>query len=319
MNIDHQKAWELLCSMDRVLLLTHRLPDGDAIGSIYALYLALKALGKQVRCLTDTIPSSLKTAAIPCDEPEFEPEYVVTVDVGDRKLLGDEWDERYGDRVDLCIDHHGTNSMEAKYKLVDPSAAAASEVLFDIFRGAGFALTKEIAAELYVGISTDTGCFRYANTTAKTMRIAADLMECGVDTAYLNTELFETKTREFVRFERMAMNALKTYCGGRCAIMLITREMYDESGLDESDDKPVNALPRQIEGVYVGVTVKEKKDGKGYRVSMRSREPVSAAEICAKLGGGGHRLAAGCELTGTREEVVAALLDAVTPVLERAL
>ena len=319
MKIDHRRAWELLLSMDRVLLLTHRLPDGDAIGSIYALYLALKALGKRVRCLTDTIPSSLKAAAVDCGEEEFEPAHIVTVDVGDRKLLGEEWDAQYGDRVDLCIDHHGTHAPYAAYTLVDPTAAAACEVLFDMFLAAGFPLTEPIVRELYIGVATDTGCFRYANTTPKTMRVAADLMERGVDAAALNTELFETKTRAFARFERMAMNALKTYCDGRCAIMVITREMYDKSGLDESDDKPVNALPRQIEGVYVGVTVKEKKDGKGYRVSMRSKEPVSAAEICAKLGGGGHRLAAGCELTGTKEEVVSALLGAVEPALEQAL
>ena len=316
MKIDHQQAWELLCSMDRILLLTHHLPDGDALGSIYALYLVLKSLGKTVRCVTEKTPSSLKVAAIPCDEPAFEPEHVVTVDVADRMMLGDELNELYGGRVDLCIDHHGTNSSYAKYDLIDPTAAAASEVLFDMLRQAGFPLTEPIARELYIGLSTDTGCFRYGNTNAKAMRAAADLMETGIDAAYLNTELFETKTRAFVCFERMAMNALKTYCGGKCAVMLITREMYDESGLDESDDKAVNALPRQIEGVYVGVTVKEKKDGKGYRVSMRSKEPVSAAEICAKLGGGGHRLAAGCELTGTEEEVVTALLDAVTPALE---
>ena len=319
MKINHQQAWELLCSMDRILLLTHHLPDGDALGSIYALYLVLKSLGKTVRCVTEKTPSSLKAAAIPCEEPEFAPEAVVTVDVADRKMLGDELNERYGGIVDLCIDHHGTNSSYARYDLVDPSAAAASEVLFDMLKTVGFQITEPIARELYIGIATDTGCFRYGNTNAKVMRAAAELMECGIDTGSLNTDLFETKTQAYAAFERMAMNALKTYCGGKCAIMLITREMYDKSGLDESDDKPVNALPRQIEGVYVGVTVKEKKNGNGFRVSMRSKEPVSAAEICTKLGGGGHRLAAGCELTGTKEEVVAALLSAVTPVLERLL
>ena len=101
--------------------------------------------------------------------------------------------------------------------------------------------------------------------------------------------------------------------------MDLCREMYEKSGLDESDDKAINALPRQIEGVYVGITVKEKQDGKGFRVSMRSKEPVSAAAICASLGGGGHRLAAGCELTGTKEEVTAALLTAAKAELERAL
>ena len=94
MRIDHQQAWDLLCSADRILLLTHRLPDGDALGSIYALYLVLKSMGKTVRCETDAIPSSLRVAAIPCDEPAFEPDFIVALDMGDRKLLGDALNER---------------------------------------------------------------------------------------------------------------------------------------------------------------------------------------------------------------------------------
>ena len=316
MRIDHQQAWDLLCSADRILLLTHRLPDGDALGSIYALYLVLKSMGKTVRCETDAIPSSLRVAAIPCDAPAFEPDFIVALDMGDRKLMGDALNERYGGRVDLCIDHHGTHSPYAKYTLVDPAASAAGEVLFDMLKLAGFTLTEPIARELYIGISTDTGCFRYGNTTAKAMRAAADLMECGIDTEYLNTELFETKTREYAAFERMALNALKTYFDGKCAVMVVTRTMYEESGLDEADDKAVNALPRQIQGVYVGVTVKEKKDG-GFRVSMRSKEPFDAASVCAKLGGGGHKLAAGCELTGSAEEVTDVILNAVKPAIEK--
>lgn len=316
MKIDHQQAWDLLSSMDRILLLTHHLPDGDALGSIYALYLVLKSLGKTVRCLTEETPSTLRAAAIPCDEPEFEPEAVVTVDVADRKMLGDELNAAYGDRVDLSIDHHGIHFPYAKYTLVDPTAAAASEVLFDMLKLAGFALTEPIARELYIGISTDTGCFRYGNTNAKVMRAAADLMECGIDTQYLNTELFETKTREYAILERLALNSLHTYFDGKCAIMVITRAMYDESGLDEADDKALNALPRQIQGVYVGVTLKEKKEG-GFRVSMRSKEPVDAAAICASIGGGGHRLAAGSELPGTAEQVISEVLKAVKPAIDK--
>lgn len=316
MKINHLQAWEMLCSMDRILLITHCLPDGDALGSIYALYLVLKSMGKTVRCITDGIPATLRVAAIPCEEPEFEPEHVVSVDTGDRKLFGDDLDARYGGRVELCIDHHGTHVPYAAYTLVDPSAAAASEVLYDMLKAAGFAITEPVARELYIGISTDTGCFRYGNTTAGTMRAAADLMECGIDAAYLNTELFETKTREYAVFERQALNALQTYFDGKCAMMVLTRDMYDASGLDEADTKAINALPRQIQGVYVGITVKEKKEG-GFRVSLRSKDPVDAAAICASLGGGGHRLAAGCELTGTAEEVKAILLNAVKPSLEK--
>lgn len=317
MTVDSIEAFGMLREMDDILLLTHRLPDGDAVGSIFALYLALKKMGKRVKCLTDKIPSSLAIAALDGCEGDFEEKYIVTVDVGDRKLLGDDIDALYGGRVDLSIDHHGTNGDFAKYTLLDPSAAAACEVLFDMFTAAGLEITADIAKELYIGIATDTGCFRYGNTTAKTMRTAASLMETGIDTNRFNTEIFETKSREYACFEKLALNSLTTYFDGRCAIMLITQDMYAVSGLDEADDKPINAIPRQIQGVLAGITVKEKKDGSGWRVSVRSKEPVSAADICVQLDGGGHRLAAGCELTGSREEAVAAMLRAAKNVLDK--
>ncbi len=317
MNVNYTEAFDALREMDDILLLTHRLPDGDAVGSIFALYLVLKGMGKRVKCITDKIPSSLKIAALEDCGGDFEEKYVVTVDVGDRKLLGDELNALYGDKVDLCIDHHGTNVEYAKRTLLDPAASAACEVIFDMLGAAGEEITKDIAKELYIGIATDTGCFRYGNTTAKTMRTAAALMETGIDTVFYNTEIFETKSREYAAFEKLALNNLHTYFDGKCAVMVITRDMYEQSGLDEAGDKAVNPLPRQIEGVLAGITLKEKKDGSGWRVSVRSKDPVSAAEICIQLDGGGHKLAAGCELTGTCEEAVNAMLGAAEKVLNR--
>lgn len=314
---NYSDAFNLLQKAENILLLTHRLPDGDAVGSIFALFLALKKMGKTVRCEIDSIPNSLKVAAVENFGGDFEEQFIVAVDVGDRKLLPEEQIKLYGDRIDLCIDHHGTNSAFADYTLLDPTACAACEVLFDMFTAVGFEIPPEIAKELYIGLSTDTGCFRYGNTTAKTMRAAATLMEIGVDTAYINTEIFETKTKEYAVFERLALNNLTTYLDGKCAIMAITQDMYQKSGLAEVDDKAVNALPRQIEGVLAGITIKEKKDNSGWRVSVRSKEPVSAAEICVQLNGGGHRLAAGCELTGELNEAINTLLSATKIVLDR--
>lgn len=318
MNTGHKQAWEMLCGMDNILLLTHRSPDGDAIGSIFALALALKKAGKNVMCKTDRIPSSLSVAAVSDMEGDFEPSYIVTVDVADKKLLGEELCALYGDKVDLCIDHHGTNVEFAKHTLLDASAAAACEVLYDMFVAGGVEITSDIAKELYVGLATDTGCFRYGNTTSKTMRTAAELMDKGVDTVFINTEIFETKTREYADFERLALNNMTNYFDGRCAIMLITRDMYAKSGLDEADDKAINGVPRQIQGVLVGLTMKEKPDNKGWRISMRSKDPVSASEICAMLGGGGHKLAAGCELDCSKEEALEKILGAVKTVLDKA-
>ena len=223
MNVNYTEAFDALKEMDDILLLTHRLPDGDAVGSIFALYLVLKGMGKRVKCITDKIPSSLKIAALEDCGGDFEEKYVVTVDVGDRKLLGDELNALYGDKVDLCIDHHGTNVEYAKRTLLDPAASAACEVIFDMLQAACEEITKDVAKELYIGIATDTGCFRYGNTTAKTMRTAAALMETGIDTVFYNTEIFETKSREYAAFEKLALNNLHTYFDGKCAVMAINK------------------------------------------------------------------------------------------------
>ncbi len=315
MSISIERAWAALSEMDNVLVLTHAVPDGDAIGSLFALYLALKKMGKRVFVHTDRVPALMGYAVVPEAYSDGEPDYVVTVDVGDKKLLQKEDRERYGDRVDLNIDHHGTNVMFAKETYVDPSASAASEALFDIFTYGGLELDAAIAACLYTGVSTDTGCFRYANVTPKTLRVTACLLETGIDAAGLNTLLFETKTRPYVRFERAAMNALKVSADGKIALMVITQDMYRDAGIDEADTQGINALPRTIEGVLAGLTLKEKENGV-FHASVRTKPPLIASDICAVFGGGGHRYAAGCEFGTDLEEAKTKLLREVRKAID---
>lgn len=307
MNVTHNEAWKILNGSDDILLLTHRVPDGDAVGSLCALYRVLKSLGKNVRFILDTVSRELMFLTEGLESADFEPKCVVTVDMGDKKLLGDELEAEYGDRVLLNIDHHATNVPFAENTLLDSEAAAASEVLFDMLTENGVEITKDIAMPLYVGIATDTGCFRYGNTTAKTMRTAAFLMDTGIDTATVNTDIFDTKTKEYFALETMAMNSVKMYFGGKCALLMLTKDMYRRANIDENETKGINALPRQIAGVLVGITVKEREGGK-YGISVRTREPVDASEICALLGGGGHRQAAGCELTANPRTVISTIL-----------
>lgn len=316
-NITFERAWTALSKMDDILILTHSSPDGDAVGSMFALYLALKQLGKNVRCIIKDVPRSLKFAEEPAAYSEFNEKYIITVDVADKKLLGDELKELYGSRVDLNIDHHGTNVMFAKETLVVPEAAAACEVLFDLFSFGKINITKDIAERLYVGISTDTGCFRYLNTTSKTLRAAAELIDLGAEAGRINTDLFETKTPQYVAFEKAAVNSLKLYFGGKCAVMLITQKMYEEAGIVEADTQGINGLPRMIEGVFAGVTVKERSGGV-FHASVRTKDPVNAAEICAVFGGGGHKYAAGCELGTDPETAVKKIVSAVEEKLKAA-
>ncbi|MCH5199094.1 MAG: bifunctional oligoribonuclease/PAP phosphatase NrnA [Oscillospiraceae bacterium] len=316
-SIDFERAWAALSKMDDILILTHLSPDGDAVGSMFALYLALKQLGKNVRCIIKDIPRSLKFAEVPEAFAEFNEKYVVTVDVGDKKLLGSELNALYGERVDLNIDHHGTNVMFAKETLVVPEASAACEVLFDLFDFGGINITKDIANRLYVGIATDTGCFRYLNTTSKTLRTAARLLDSGAESGRINNDLFETKSPQYVAFEKAAVNSLSFYFGGKCAVMLITQKMYDEAGIVEADTQGINGLPRMIEGVIAGVTVKERSGGV-FHASVRTRDPINAADICSVFGGGGHKYAAGCELGTDSEAAVIKIVSAVEENLKAA-
>ena len=299
----------LLRETDDFLLLSHRRPDGDTVGSCAALCLGLRAMGKRVTYQIDVIPHSLSVAPPPPTEV-LSPQSVVTVDVGDIKLLDDTDRDRFGGRVDLSIDHHATHVPFAKQTLVDPSAAAASELLYDLFCLGGVRIDAETAAWLYTGVSTDTGCFRYANTTAKTLRTAAALVEAGADNGALNEQLFETKTRAYAAFEAQVMRSLSYHLDGRCAVIVITQDLYRQTGVSENEIKEINALPRQIEGVLAGITLKEKETG-GWRISVRTRAPLNAAAVCAKFDGGGHKLAAGCALPGSAAQVVARLVDAV--------
>ncbi|MDD6062612.1 MAG: bifunctional oligoribonuclease/PAP phosphatase NrnA [Oscillospiraceae bacterium] len=318
MKIALQEAAELLRTHDNILILSHAHPDGDTLGSSYALCRALLALGKNAAVLCeDEIPCVFSFVAQGMPRPDFEPDYVVAVDIATVKLMGDCVGERFGERVDLCIDHHYTNSMYAEKVLLDDTAAAACEIMYRVIREMGVEITPIMAECLYLGVSTDTGCFRYSNVTSNTLRTAAELMDLGADCARINREVFETKSRSFAALERLALNSVETYCDGLFATVLVTQEMFRESGAGESEFDKIAAIPRQIEGVLVGAAIREQKNGT-YKVSVRTNPPMNAAEICAQMNGGGHPAAAGCTLEGTIEENRQTLLRVVETALRKA-
>jgi phosphoesterase RecJ-like protein len=315
MRLTHKEAFGLLEKSDNILVLTHRNPDGDAVGSAFALYNVLREMGKRVRVEIDTVSASLSMPVTEEAFGDFEPDFVVTVDVADKKLLTDEHFEKYGDRVKLAIDHHEANKPFSEKLLLDYKASAACEVIFDMLEAVDFPVSEAAATAMYLGISTDTGCFRYPNCTAHTLYAASKLVESGAPNGEINRIVFETKTRAYVQFEALAMNSMRTYFDGKCAVIVITQEMFRKTGTTEADVHGIAALPRQIEGVLAGVVIREKTDGT-YKASVRTNEPVSAAAICETFGGGGHRLAAGCDLSGTEKQAVNAVLKAVEEALK---
>lgn len=310
-----ESAAKTLLSKDKILILTHRSPDGDTIGSGYALAMALRKLGKSVKVdCTDPFPEKYSYFTDKLEKLEFDEEFVVSVDIADTKLLGEKLSD-YADKIDLCIDHHGSNTKYAKEYYVEASAAAAAQVIAKLIRFMNVEFDKDIANAIYTGITTDTGCFRYTNVTAETHRIAADMIDCGAESGMINRLMFETKSRSRLEIERRVMDSIQFYLDGRCAIAYATIDMMKESGAVDNDMEGVSSLPRQIEGVMAGITLREKNNGK-FKVSVRTTDELDASAICANFGGGGHKAAAGCMITGTLNEAIEQIIEVVRQALE---
>ena len=299
---------------DNYLVLTHASPDGDTLGSAYGLKLGLKKLGKKVQVICpDEIPHKYDYF-MDDSECDFIPETVVAVDVADIKLLCYFW-ERFEGRIDLNIDHHVSNTHYSKKLYLDDSAAACAESVYEILDELGVEFDKNIANALYTGLSTDTGCFKYANVTTRTHEIAAKLHSIGVDAADINRIMFDTKSKGRVKMEMMVLNGAEFHFDDRCMMLAVTLDIQNKTGCTKSDMEGVASMSRSVEGVLVGVAIKESQKNV-FKISLRTYDPLDASAICKKLGGGGHKAAAGCTVEGTLNEAKAAILSAIKEALE---
>lgn len=315
MQISVQEAAKLLCSRDKIVILAHRKPDGDTLGSCFALLFVLEAMGKTARVeCADGYPVRYQFIYGDYAPKAFQPQFIVACDVASRDLLGalkDVYPE-----VDLCIDHHKSNTFFAARTTLDPAAPAAAQVLYAIIREMGVAIDKTIATALYTGLTTDTGCFRFAHVTSATYRAAADLIDLGAPHGLINKLMFDSKSRGRVEVEKLMMDSLEYHCGNRCAMVVLPEDIFERFDINEDDMDGVSAFPRRIEGILCGVTIRAQKDG-SFRVSLRCEPGVDASRICAKFGGGGHSGAAGCTLHGELDNVRAVLIEAVEEELQR--
>ncbi len=311
MNIAETAAWLQTC--EQAMILIHQSPDGDCIGSGYALAALLRLMGKHavVRC---SDPIAACYAFLTQDGEDTVDESiaaVISVDVADRKLLGD-LDAVYGDRVQLAIDHHMTHRAFAAECCLYSQAAAACEIVYAIAKQLPVAMTEQIACCLYTGIATDTGCFQFDNVTPNTLRAAADLMEQFPDVRYaqINRAMFAVKSMGRLHLEQKLTDQMRSYFNGKCIIICITLEFLQTYGMDQAEVDGLARFPLQVEGAEVGITLKERETNV-FKISMRSADRVDVAAICKQFGGGGHIKAAGCLIEGTAEEVIQKLTDAV--------
>ena len=303
-----------LMKAENILILCHKNPDGDTLGSAGALQWTLQALGKTcaVFC-ADPIHVRYAFMGLELFRGQFTPQYIVAVDIAGQQLFGEAASE-YADKVDLCIDHHGTNSGYADAMLLDATAAATCELIYELVVGMGVAVDMRIANCLYTGVSTDTGCFKFANTTARTHRVAARLIDLGADLRMLNELLFENKSRQQLEVEQLALASLEYHYEGTCALICFTREQLAAIGANDTDLEGITSMPRAIDGVLVGITMRQQPGG-SYKISVRTKTGINAATICEHLGGGGHTQAAGCEIIGGLENAKAAILAEAARVL----
>lgn len=310
MKINVEQAAEFLKDNDEFLILMHASPDGDTLGCGYALCGALQRLGKKARPVCpEEIPKKFEYLFAAAEQQEFEYKTVVCVDVADTKLLGDM--KSVGDTAALCIDHHLSNTGYAERTLVRPEYAAACELVYEVIRALGVEFDKTLAECIYTGTATDTGCFKFSNTTAQTHIIAAEMIRYGADFARINYINFDLKTQGRIKLEQEILKNIRYYADGRVALISVPLSLLESlSDVDSDDVGALSNIPRQIEGVDIGICMKEKKPGV-FKASMRSSKLVNVAEICGKFGGGGHERAAGCSFSDcTMEQAEAQIVEA---------
>ncbi|MDQ5983128.1 MAG: Bifunctional oligoribonuclease and PAP phosphatase NrnA [Eubacteriales bacterium SKADARSKE-1] len=310
MNISLDEICSFLKTRNNFYILTHQYPDGDTLGSANALCRALQKTGKNARVLcSDKIPKKYSILSRGIKKQEFEADYIISVDVADTQLLGENL-LKYSDKIDLCIDHHESNKAFAKMQYIEGSSAATAEIIYELINLLGVKIDKQIAVCIYTGITTDTGGFKYANATPRSYRISADMLEKGIDACSINRIMFDTKSRSRLEIERQVLDTMEFFYESRCAVIHVTREMIKKAKANESDIEGLASIPRQVEGVLVGVTLREQKDGV-FKVSVRTEEDISAAAICENFGGGGHQGAAGCNLPYDLDVAKKKIVDAV--------
>jgi len=296
---------------DHFALVTHRRPDGDTIGSAAVLCLGLRQLGKTAHVLENPEVTE-KYAHLFCgiSKPTAEEtDTVVCVDVASPNMLGDHF-APLQERITLRIDHHGTATPFTPFSLVEPEMAACGEIVYALLQELGVKLDVPMAEALYTAVSTDTGCFRYANTTANTLRVAADCKQAGADTFALNQVLFETNSLARLRLQGWLVENALFLSGGKIAICALPLSKEQELGLTEDDLENISGFPRSIAGVKIAATLRQETEDT-VKMSVRAVPGYDAAAICAAFGGGGHKGAAGASMKMSMGEAVEAVKAAM--------
>ena len=294
--------WEALRAGDDYVIFCHAHADGDALGSGIALRDFLRAFGKRCEFISPDAPPA--RYAFLCENADItvfsaaraaallQGKTVLTVDVASLGMTGDAAPFLSEHGVALSVDHHRVSTPFAQQCFCDAGAAACAEIIADLVLCCG-ELTAPIARALYTGINTDTGAFRYSNTTARTHFLAGALLSSGIDAAAVNQALYEERPLSQLTAQRVALENLHLFFDHTVGIVTFSEALMAENGLCEEDIDDVVNLIRSIRGIRIAIHLKNRGDTE-YKVSMRAKGDANVCDVCKALGGGGHEKAAGC-------------------------
>lgn len=320
-NCSLREIADALKSHQRFVVMSHLRPDGDALGCQIAMALCLQQMGKDVKVWNEDgmldkysfLPCSGLVSMPPSEPEEFD--VAIALDTAAQKRLGTCFQAIRKADLWINVDHHVSNEGFGDLVYIDPTAPATGQVLYELFRQENLPFTYEMADNLFVAISTDTGSFQYPNSTARTFEIAAELVKAGVNIGELSQKMYESYPQRRIDLLRELLNVLKISCDGRVASFALTKEMVERVNALPEDNEGLIDYIRAIKGVTVAAFFEELSDGK-VRISLRSKDPkADVCKICKQFNGGGHTLAAGArtrgELAAIEEKVLKAICDEI--------
>lgn len=303
------------------VVMPHIHPDGDSIGSSVAMYHYLKSISESTwLVLNDAIPSNLKFITKGVEITSYD-EFVklgleqldvaVVLDcsdltrIEDRKLIFDQA------KLTVNIDHHITNLQYADVNMVDPLASSTGELIHEILAFLGYTFTMEDRGAIYTAITTDTGSFKYSNTNSRSLEIVGRFIDAGLDTSSYNTELYQNKPLSSFILMREALNNMQLGFDQKIAISHITLERLSELGIDQPETDGLVEMLRDIEGVEVSIFLREVEQDQ-FKISLRSKHDFDVSQLALTFGGGGHKRASGCTLTGSPLFIKTQIYEAIT-------
>ena len=311
---------EVLRKAPKVALFSHVSPDGDCIGSMLALGLALEKMGKEVSFYNpDPLPSYLMflpgSSRISQDLPNPQPKTLMFVDCTDFQRVNLSMSEISQESTVLNLDHHISNQFFGHHNWVDVQASASAEIILTLINELGVEIDRDMATNLYTAIVTDTGCFQYSNTTAQTHRLTAELLNVGLDLSSIHHKIFDQKPLAQIKLLQYALNGLEILAEGQLAVMVLSLEDFRKCGADQELSEGLVNHVRSIAGVEVAVLLKEiaPQEIKG---GLRSNLWLNVNEIAGQFGGGGHKRAAGCTLRLPMAEAKQSIVTAIKEALK---